>query len=92
MKKKTQSIRLIDNKYIIEVSEIISKNSLHLSSRRIRRLAFLDLYLPNYSNNILYQKYRKLVSKDASNFQTLVLFIAIGILSAIFVVLFNLAS
>ena len=92
MKKKTQSIRVIDNKYIVEVADIISKHSMNLSHRRLRRLVFFGLYLPNYTNNLLYQKYRKLVSKDASNFQTLVLFIAISILTAIFVVLFNIAS
>jgi len=91
MKKKTQSIRVIDYRYIKEVLEIVTKNQINPSSRRIRRLVFLDLYLPNYSNNILYQKYRRLVSKDASNFQRLVLFIAISILTVIVVILFKIS-
>ena len=91
MKKKTQSIRVIDYRYIKEVLEIATKNEINPSSRRIRRLVFLDLYLPNYSNNMLYHKYRKLVSKDASNFQRLVLFIAISILTVIVAILFKIS-
>tara|TARA_B100000886_G_scaffold103713_1_gene68980 strand:- start:129 stop:407 length:279 start_codon:yes stop_codon:yes gene_type:complete len=91
MKKKTQSIRIIDYRYIKEVLEIVTKNKINPSSRRIRRLVFLDLYLPNYTNNMLYQKYRKLVSKDASNFQRLVLFIAISILTVIVAILFKIS-
>ncbi len=91
MKKKTQSIRIIDYRYIKEVLEIVTKNKINPSSRRIRRLVFLDLYLPNYTNNTLYQKYRKLVSKDASNFQRLVLFIAISILTVIVAILFRIS-
>tara|TARA_B100000614_G_scaffold190488_1_gene171543 strand:+ start:646 stop:924 length:279 start_codon:yes stop_codon:yes gene_type:complete len=91
MKKKTQSIRVIDYRYIREVLEIAIKNKINPSSRRIRRLVFLDLYLPNYANNMLYQKYRKLVSKDASNFQRLVLFIAISILTALAIIVFKIS-
>ena len=91
MKKKTQSIRAIDYRYIKEVLQIVNKNKINTSSRRIRRLVFLDLYLPNYTNNMLYQKYRKLVSRDASNFQRLVLFIAISILTVIVIVLFKIS-
>ena len=91
MKKKTQSIRIIDYRYIKEELKIVTKNKINPSSRRIRRLVFLDLYLPNYTNNMLYQKYRKLVSKDASNFQRLVLFIAISILTVIVAILFKIS-
>ena len=91
MKKKTQSIRIVDYRYIKEVLEIVMKNKINLSSRRIRRLVFLDLYLPNCSNNTLYQKYRKLVSRDASNFQRLVLFIAVSILTVIVIILFKIS-
>ena len=91
MKKKTQSIRAIDYRYIKEVLQIVNKNNINTSSRRIRRLVFLDLYLPNYSNNMLYQKYRKLVSRDASNFQRLVLFIAISILTVVVAILLKIS-
>ena len=91
MKKKTQSIRIVDYRYIREVLEIVTKNKINPSSRRIRRLVFLDLYLPNYSNNRLYQKYRKLVSRDASNFQRLVLFIAISILTVLVIILLKIS-
>lgn len=83
-------MRIVGYIYINEVYLILSKQNLYLSSRRLRRLAYLDVYLQNYKQFDLYNKYKKLVNNDASKNQNLVLVIVVGIISALLFLIYQL--
>jgi len=73
-----------------QVYDILCKQNLYLSGRRLRRLDYLDVYLQNYKQFSLYSKYKKLVNNDASKSQNLVLVIVIGIISSLLALIYKL--
>jgi hypothetical protein len=84
--------RSVSHIYMNQVYDILCKQNLYLSGRRLRRLAYLDVYLQNYKQFSLYSKYKKLVNNDASKSQNLVLVIVVGIISSLLVLIYKLNS
>ena len=84
--------RSVSHIYMKQVYDILCKQNLYLSGRRLRRLAYLDVYLQNYKQFSLYSKYKKLVNNDASKSQNLVLVIVVGIISSLLVLIYKLNS
>jgi len=82
--------RSVSHIYMKQVYDILCKQNLYLSGRRLRRLAYLDVYLQNYKQFSLYSKYKKLVNNDASKSQNLVLVIVVGIISSLLVLIYKL--
>ena len=82
--------RSVSHIYMNQVYDILCKQNLYLSGRRLRRLAYLDVYLQNYKQFSLYSKYKKLVNNDASKSQNLVLVIVIGIISSLLALIYKL--
>jgi len=82
--------RSVSHIYMKQVYDILCKQNLYLSGRRLRRLAYLDVYLQNYKQFSLYSKYKKLVNNDASKSQNLVLVIVIGIISSLLALIYKL--
>ncbi|CAI8352255.1 MAG: Uncharacterised protein [Gammaproteobacteria bacterium] len=80
-------MRLVNYKYINQVHEILSQHSLNLSNRRLKRLAYLDVYLQSYNQFGLYNRYKKIVHSDASNNQMIVLGIVLLLVAATIIVL-----
>ena len=86
----TITTRSVSYLYINQVYDILCKQNLYLSSRRLRRLAYLDVHLQSYKQFSLYNKYKKLVNNDASKNQTLVLVIVLGIISSLLILIYKL--
>ena len=86
----TITMRSVSQIYLSQVYDLLCKQNLYLSSRRLRRLAYLDVYLQSYKQFSLYNKYKKLVNSDASKNQTLVLVIVVGIISSLLVLIYKL--
>ncbi len=86
----TITMRSVSHIYLNQVYDILCKQNLHLSRRRLRRLAYLDVYLQSYTQFNLYNKYKKLVNNDASKNQNLVLIIVVGIISSLLVLIYKL--
>ena len=86
----TITMRSVSYVYMNQVYDILSKQNLYLSGRRLRRMAYLDVYLQNYKQFSLYNKYKKLVNTDASKNQNLVLVIVIGIISSLLALIYKL--
>jgi hypothetical protein len=82
--------RSVSHIYMNQVYDILCKQNLYLSGRRLRRLAYLDVYLQNYKQFSLYSKNKKLVNNDASKSQNLVLVIVVGIISSLLVLIYKL--
>ena len=82
--------RSVSHIYMNQVYDILCKQNLYLSGRRLRRMAYLDVYLQNYKQFSLYNKYKKLVNTDASKNQTLVLVIVVGIISSLLALMYKL--
>ena len=86
----TITTRSVSYLYITQVYDILCKQNLYLSSRRLRRLAYLDVHLQSYKQFSLYNNYKKLVTNDASKSQTLVLVIVVGIISSLLALIYKL--
>ena len=82
-------MRSISYLYLSQVYVILCDQNLYLSSRMLRRLAYLDVYLQSYKQFNLYNEYKKLVNKDASNNQNLVLTIVIAIISSLLILIYK---
>ena len=87
VKQRHMEMRLVNYKYINQVHEILSQHSLNLSNRRLKRLAYLDVYLQSYNQFGLYNRYKKIVHSDASNNQMIVLGIVLLLVAATIIVL-----
>ena len=83
------TMRSISYIYLSQVYVILCDQNLYLSSRRLSRLAYLDVYLQSYKQFNLYNKYKKLVNRDASNNQNLVLIIVIAIISSLLFLIYT---
>ena len=87
VKQRHMEMRLVNYKYINQVHGILNVNHLSLSSKRLRRLAYLDVYFQSYQQFDLYNKYKKIVHSDASNNQMIVLGIVLLLLGALIIIL-----
>jgi hypothetical protein len=85
----TITMRSVSNTYLIQASDVLCKQNLYLSHRRLRRLAYLDVYLQSYKQFSLYNKYKSLVNNDASKNQTLVLGIVVAIISSLLFLIYK---
>lgn len=83
------TMRSVSNVYLNQAYNILCKQDLYLSNKRLRRLAYLDVYLQSYKQFSLYNKYKKLVNKDASKNQNLVLGIVVAIISSLLFLIYK---
>ena len=86
----TITMRSVSQIYLNQVYGILCKQNLYLSRKRLRRLAYLDVYLQSYTQFNLYNKYKKLVNNDASKNQNLVLVIVVAIISSLLTLIYKL--
>ena len=83
-------MRSVSFNYINEAMELLKSSGQILSNRRLRRLAYLDIYQSHYQSYELSNNYKKIVNSDAANNQLIVLLIAVGLITAaILFLLFN---
>ena len=54
-------MRSVNFQYIQQAHTILYKNNMRLSNKRLRRLAYFDVYLQNFTNFDLYNRYKKVV-------------------------------
>jgi hypothetical protein len=73
-------MRNVNNTYLNQAKVILNDKKINVSNKRLRRLAYLDVHQLNYNLFSLYNIYKKIITKDASNNQIVVLFIALAIL------------
>ena len=73
-------MRNVNNTYLCQAKIILNNKKINLSHKRLRRLAYIDVYQLNYNLFSLYNSYKKIITSDASNNQNVVLFIALAIL------------
>ncbi len=83
-------MRVINHSYLKQVYQILTDSHICLSNKRLRRMAYFDVYLQQYTQNLLYNKYKKIVTNDASNNQTIVLITAIAIILTMVVIVYRL--
>lgn len=79
-------MRSVNFQYIQQAHDILRKNNLPISNRRLRRLAYFDVYLQNFKLFNLYNRYKKIVNSDASNNQMITLAVVLIIFSALIIV------
>ena len=80
-------MRSVKFSYLKQAYTLLCENGLALSSRRLRRCAYLDVYQQNYKSYLLYNNYKKIVNSDAANNQTIAIIIVVGIIISIIVYL-----
>lgn len=85
-------MRSVNNQYIQEVHDILNKNRMPLSNKRLRRLAYFDVHFQSYKQFDLYNRYKKIVNSDASNNQMMTLAIVLIIFSASIIIITKLSS
>lgn len=91
-KKEHMNMRIVNYKYLNQVHDILDKEKIPLSSKRLRRLAYMDVYLQSYRQFNLYNKYKKIVTSDASNNQIITLGVVLAIFTALIILLSKLNS
>jgi hypothetical protein len=79
-------MRSVNHQYIQEVHLILKANLMSISNRRLRRLAYFDVYFQNYTQLDLYNRYKKIVNSDASYNQMITLAVVLIIFSALIII------
>ena len=69
--------------YLREANKLFKEKKHMLSNKRLRRLAYLDVYQNHYQLYWLYNIYKRIVNSDAANNQLMVLLIVVGLISAV---------
>ena len=82
-----KEMRSVNFQYIQQAHSILHKNNMRLSNKRLRRLAYFDVYLQNFTHFDLYNRYKKVVNSDASNNQMITLAVVIIIFSALIIII-----
>ncbi len=85
-------MRSVNYQYIQQAHGILKANLIPLSNRRLRRLAYFDVYFQNYTQLDLYNRYKKIVNSDASNNQMITLAVVLIIFSALIIIVTKLYS
>ena len=85
-------MRSVNHQYIQEVHLILKTNLMSISNRRLRRLAYFDVYFQNYTQLDLYNRYKKIVNSDASHNQMITLAVVLIIFSALIIIVTKLYS
>jgi len=80
-------MRSVNYQYIQQAHEILCKSNMRLSNKRLRRLAYFDVYLQNFTLFDLYNRYKKVVNSDASNNQMITLAVVLIIFSALIIII-----
>ena len=75
-------MRIVNFNYIKQAYLLLKDNGKYLSNRRLRRLAYLDVYQNNYKLYLLYMDYKKIMNSDAANNQTIAIVIVVGLMIA----------
>ena len=80
-------MRSVNFQYIQQAHSILYKNNMRLSNKRLRRLAYFDVYLQSFTHFDLYNRYKKVVNSDASNNQMITLAVVLIIFSALIIII-----
>ena len=75
-------MRSVNFKYLTQAYDLLNKQGISISNRRLRRLAYLDVHQSNYRSLALYATYKKIVNSDAANNQTIAIVLVIGLMIA----------
>lgn len=76
-------MRVVSIHYLREANKLLKEKKHVLSNKRLRRLAYLDVYQNHYQLYGLYNNYKRIVNSDAANNQLMVLLIVVGLISAV---------
>ena len=76
-------MRIVNFNYIKQASILLRDKGRVLSNKRLRRLAYLDVLTNNYKLYLLYMDYKKIMSNEASNNQTIAIVIVVGLMITI---------
>ena len=76
-------MRIVNYRYLKEAYTLNKKSGYRLSNRRLRRLAYFDVYFNDYTSFELYNTYKKTVNSDASNNQIMVIILVVAIIAAV---------
>ena len=79
---KDITMRKVNFNYIKQAYALLISNDKYLSSRRLRRLAYLDVHQNSYKLYLLYMDYKKIMNSDAANNQTIAIVIVVGLMVA----------
>ena len=85
-------MRAVNYQYIKQAHGILKQNGMPLSNKRLRRLAYFDVYFQNYKQLSLYNRYKKIVNSDASHNQMVTLAVVLIIFSALIILLTKISS
>ena len=75
-------MRNVNFNYIKQAYGLLISNGKYLSSKRLRRLAYLDVHQNSYKLYLLYMDYKKIMNSDAANNQTIAIVIVVGLMVA----------
>lgn len=81
-------MRIVNFNYLQQVYLLLKNDGVMLSSKRLRRFAYLDVHLNNYKSFEMYNYYRKVVNSDASYNQTIAIVLVVSLLIAASVFIF----
>ena len=82
-------MRIVSFDYLKEAYGLLNANGSKVSNKRLRRMAYLDVYQNNYTAYELYNSYKKIVNSEAANNQLMVLVIVIGLITAVLLFIFT---
>jgi hypothetical protein len=82
-------MRIVSFDYLKEAYGLLNANGTKVSNKRLRRMAYLDVHMNNYTTYELYNNYKKIVNSEAANNQLMVLIIVIGLITAVMLFIFT---
>lgn len=75
-------MRSVSFKYLRQADSLLSNNGIRLSSKRLRRCAYLDVHQSSYKLYELYGFYKKVINSDAANNQMIAIVVVLVLISA----------
>ena len=81
-------MRIVSFDYLKEAYGLLNSSGTKVSSKRLRRMAYLDVHQNNYTSYELYNEYKKIVNSEAANNQLMVLVIVLGLITAVMLFIF----
>ena len=82
-------MRLVKYSYLKQAYLLLEMKGMALSSKRLRRCAYLDVHQNNYKSSIIYTNYKKIVNSSAANNQTVAIIIVVALISTAMILLIN---
>ena len=82
-------LKVVTPSTALDAYGLMNARGMKLSTKRLRRMSYLDVHQNNNTLYELYNEYKKVVNSEAANNQLMVLDIVVGLITAVMLFIFT---